>query len=140
MLFAEDDPSDVEFILRSLKKHDLASRVHAIADGAEALDFIFCSGAYSGRDIKSLPKVILLDLKLPKVNGIEVLRRIKADERTRSIPVVIMSSSHQKNEMSECYRLGANSYVVKPIDFEDFSEMIKRIGFYWLVTNQMPRG
>jgi two-component system response regulator len=136
ILLVEDNPRDVEMTLRALKKHKLINKVHVVTDGAEALDFIFVRGAYAHRDKNQVPKVVLLDLKLPKVSGLEVLKAIKDDERTRSIPVVVLTSSQEEKDMVESYLLGVNSYVVKPLDFDNFVEAIGQIGLYWLVINK----
>jgi len=138
ILLVEDNPQDVELTLRALKKHNLANRVHVIKDGAEALDYIFASGAYEGRDIGNTPKVILLDLKLPKVDGLEVLREVKADERTKTIPVVVLTSSREEKDMVESYKLGVNSYIVKPVDFKKFIDAVGDLGLYWLLLNEVP--
>jgi two-component system response regulator len=123
--------------LRALQKHHLANKVHWVRDGAEALDYLFASGAYAGRDI-SLPKLVLLDIKMPKVDGIDVLKRLRADDRTRLIPVVVMTSSTQDKDIIESYRLGVNSYVVKPLQFGAFAETVSGVGFYWVLTNRAP--
>lgn len=135
ILLVEDNPRDVEMTLRALKKHNMVNKVHVVTDGAEALDFIFARGAYAHTDKNQVPKVVFLDLKLPKVSGLEVLKAIKDDERTRSIPVVVLTSSQEEKDMVESYRLGVNSYVVKPLDFDNFVEAIGQIGLYWLVIN-----
>ena len=134
ILLVEDNPHDVELTLRALKKHNLANKVQVVTDGAAALDFIFNTGSFSGQT-KPL-KVILLDLKLPKVSGLEVLQRLKHEERTRSIPVVVLTSSHEDRDIQECYRLGVNSYVVKPVEFEAFAKTVAEMGFYWLLVNK----
>jgi two-component system, response regulator len=139
ILLVEDNPSDVELTLRALKRNNLANQVHVARDGAEALDFIFAEGNYTERDIKKRPKVILLDLKLPKVSGLEVLQRIRSDERTKDIPVVVMTSSKEVPDISESYKLGVNSYIVKPLDFDKFVQVISELGLYWLSLNQPPR-
>jgi CheY-like chemotaxis protein len=139
ILLVEDNPNDVELTLRALKKNNLTNSVHVVKDGAEALDYIFATGAYASRDINHHPKVILLDLKLPKVDGIEVLRRIKSDERTRVIPVVVLTSSKEERDLVESYKLGANSYIAKPVDFESFVKAVAELGLYWLLLNQPPR-
>jgi len=136
ILLVEDNPRDVEMTLRALKKHNMANKVHVVTDGAEAMDFIFARGAYAQTDKNQVPKVVFLDLKLPKVGGLEVLRAIKGDERTRSIPVVVLTSSQEEKDMVESYLLGVNSYVVKPLDFDNFVEAIGQIGLYWLVINK----
>ncbi len=138
ILIVEDSPNDAELALIALRDENLANNVIWLKDGAEALDFIFCEGEYSERDIDNQPKIILLDLKMPKVGGIEVLRRVRADERTKSIPVVVMTSSKEDKDIVETYRLGVNSYIVKPVDFDKFTNSIREIGFYWLVVNQPP--
>jgi two-component system, response regulator len=138
ILLVEDNPNDVELTLRAFKKSNLDNKVHVVTDGAEALDFVFCTGAYSKRSITTPPKVIILDLKLPKVDGKEVLRRIKTDERTKIIPVVIMTSSQEESDMFASYHLGANSYIMKPIDFEKFGHMIAGLGMYWIFINKPP--
>jgi two-component system response regulator len=140
ILLVEDNPNDVELALRALKKHNLANKVHVVKNGAEALDYIFATGAYAGRDVNNKPKVILLDLKLPKVDGLEVLRRIKADERTKVIPVVVLTSSTEERDIIESYQLGVNSYIVKPIDFDKFIDAVSELGLYWLLLNQPPLG
>ena len=135
LLLVEDNLQDAELAIRSLKKHNLANHFFVVEDGAEALDFIFCRGKYAERLISQPPRVILLDLKLPLVNGLEVLRAIKQDMRTRSIPVVVVTSSREVRDVTEAYELGANSYVVKPVDFESFTDLIGRLGLYWLLIN-----
>ena len=139
ILLVEDNPNDAELTLRALKKSNLANRVFHAKDGAEALEFIFAEGAYAGRSIENTPKVILLDLKLPKVNGIEVLQRIKTDERTKTIPIVVMTSSREDTDLEKCYALGVNSYIVKPVEFESFAKTVSELGFYWLLLNQIPQ-
>ena len=139
ILLVEDNPRDLELILRALKKRHIANPVHSVEDGAAALDFIFCRGAYAGRSFSKPPRVILLDLKLPKVNGLEVLKEIKSDERTRSIPVVVVTSSQEDPDIKAAYALGANSYVVKPVDFDAFLEAVSSMGLYWLLVNQPPK-
>jgi len=139
ILLVEDNPTDIELTLRALKKRNLANKVHVVKDGAEALEFIFATGTYAERDINHIPKVILLDLKLPKVDGLEVLRRVKSDERTKVIPVVVLTSSKEERDMVESYKLGANSYITKPVDFDKFAQTVSEMGFYWLLVNQPPR-
>ncbi|MEO5893133.1 MAG: response regulator [Ferruginibacter sp.] len=139
LLLVEDNKSDAMLTMRALKKHNLANIVIHLTDGAAALDFLFVRGAYSDRNISDKPKVIFLDLKMPKVSGLEVLRQIKADERTKYIPVVMMTSSKLEKDIIESHHLGVNSYVVKPVRFEDFSKIIADLGFYWLVVNNAPK-
>ncbi|HEA66685.1 MAG TPA: response regulator [Desulfobacterales bacterium] len=138
ILLAEDNPNDAELTLRALKKHHLANEVHVVTDGAEALDYIFAAGSYESRDPNNRPKLILLDLKLPKVDGLEVLRRIKSDERTKTIPVVVLTSSREGPDMVESYKLGVNSYIVKPVDFTKFIDAVGELGLYWLLLNEQP--
>lgn len=139
ILYVEDNPNDVELTMRALKKRNLANRLHHVEDGALALDFLFARGIYAGRDVAAVPKLILLDIKLPKVDGLEVLRAIKADERTHNIPVVMLTSSAEDRDVVESYRLGVNSYIVKPVDFENFSQAVSDVGFYWAVLNKPMR-
>src|ERR1700742_2166955 len=136
ILLVEDNPHDAEMTIRALKKVNLANKLIHVKDGAEALDFIFSRGAYSERNSNDKPKVILLDIKMPKVDGIEVLKQIKADDNTKTIPVVIMTSSKEEQDIITSYNLGVNSYVVKPVDFEGFAKAVSELGFYWLITNQ----
>ena len=138
ILLVEDNPRDAELTLRALKKHNLANRVVWVKDGAEALDFIFCSGTYAERSNGS-PKLVLLDLKMPKVDGIEVLKTIKGDEHTNSIPVVMLTSSAEERDIVESYHLGVNSYLVKPVDFKYFMEVVSHMGLYWAVLNKTPK-
>lgn len=138
ILLVEDNPQDAELTIRALKKRNLANQLIHVQDGQAALDFIFGTGAYAGRDVHAQPKVVLLDLKLPKIDGIEVLRRIRADERTKMLPVVVLTSSREDRDVIETYRLGTNSYIVKPVEFENFSEAVSNLGLYWLVLNQPP--
>ncbi len=139
LLLVEDDPQDLELALRSFKKSGIVNSIVIARDGAEALDFVFGEGAHAGRAVTEQPKVILLDLKLPKVDGLEVLRRIKADPRTRAIPVVMLTSSKEQRDIVESYKLGVNSYIVKPVDFEGFSAAVRELGCYWLLLNQAPK-
>jgi two-component system response regulator len=136
ILLIEDNPHDAELTVRALRKKGLAQRLLVLQDGAEALDFLFGTGAYADRDRNSFPKVILLDLKLPKISGLEVLRQIKADERIRVIPVVVLTSSEQDSDIMESYRLGANSYIVKPVDYDKFFQAVADVGWYWLFWNR----
>lgn len=138
ILMVEDNPDDVELTLRSLRKNNISNEVVVVRDGAEALDYLFATGNYSGRDTSVMPAVILLDLKLPKVSGLEVLRRLRADQRTELLPVVILTSSKEEQDMINGYKLGANSYVRKPVDFVQFSEAVKQLGLYWLLLNEPP--
>ena len=140
IVLVEDNPADAELTIRALRRGKISNPIHHLEDGAEALDFLFCEGAYSDRAIDTPPKVILLDLKLPKVNGLEVLRRLKTDSRTQTIPVVVLTSSGQDRDVIDSYELGVNSYIVKPVDFEQFSEAIRQIGCYWVLLNQTPVG
>jgi CheY-like chemotaxis protein len=139
ILLVEDNPDDLDMALHALRKMNLANRIQVARDGVEALDFIFCRGAHEGRDIGNTPKVVLLDLKLPKVDGLEVLRAIKADARTQAIPVVVLTSSKEQNDVIESYKLGVNSYIVKPVNFEQFAESVQKLGMYWLLLNQPPK-
>jgi two-component system response regulator len=138
ILLVEDNPSDVALALHAFKKHNFANHIQVLRDGAEALAFLFGTGAYAQRDITSAPKVILLDLKLPLVNGLEVLRQLKADPRTQPIPVVMLTSSREERDIVKSYQLGVNSYIVKPVDFAQFSEAMRTLGIYWLLYNQPP--
>ena len=139
ILLVEDNPQDAELTTRALKKHNLANHLFTVEDGAEALDFIFCRGKYATRENGHSPKVVLLDLKLPKVSGLDVLRALKQDEKTRAIPVVVVTSSREDPDIKTAYALGANSYVVKPVDFDAFAESVSSLGMYWLLVNQPPR-
>ena len=139
ILLVEDNPEDAELTMRTFRTRSLANRVHHVEDGTAALDFIFGRGQFAGRDLSTRPKVVLLDLKLPKVDGLEVLRVLKADPRTRDIPVVVITSSKEDRDLDEAYRLGANSYVVKPVDFNQFSEAVGQLGLYWVLINEVPR-
>jgi two-component system, response regulator len=136
ILLVEDNPHDSELTIRSLRKQNLANNIVSVEDGAEALDFVFSKGKYAGRNAEVVPRVILLDIKLPKLNGLEVLREIKSNPQTRGIPVVMVTSSQEDPDIKLAYELGANSYVVKPVDFESFQEAMVHIGLYWLLVNQ----
>jgi CheY-like chemotaxis protein len=138
ILLVEDNPSDAELALRALKKNNLANNVVRVCDGEEALDFIFARGQFKTRERLNIPKLILLDIKLPKIDGLEVLKIIKADPVTKLIPVVVLTSSKEENDMIESYRLGVNSYIVKPVDFDKFIDSVRDIGLYWLLLNQQP--
>jgi two-component system response regulator len=136
ILLVEDNPHDAELTIRALRKVNLANQLIHVKDGAEALDFIFAKGDFAERQIENKPKVILLDIKMPKVDGIEVLRQIKLNDNTKTIPVVIMTSSKEEQDIITSYNLGVNSYVVKPVDFEGFAKAVSELGLYWLITNQ----
>lgn len=139
ILLVEDNPDDAGLVIRELKKNNLANNLMHLSDGQEALDFVFAIGKFSARNIKVKPKVVLLDLKMPKIDGMQVLRTIKSDDRTKDIPVVVMTSSKEESDLIESYKLGVNSYVVKPVGFENFSKAVTQLGLYWLLVNQMPR-
>ncbi len=139
ILLVEDNPADVELTLRALKKHNLTNHVKVVSDGAQALDCLFATGTCAGQITTPPPKVVFLDLKLPKVDGREVLRRMKSDDRTRTIPVVVLTSSQEERDIVESYKLGVNSYVVKPLDFDKFVEAVSELGLYWVLLNQAPR-
>lgn len=137
ILLVEDNPTDAELTLRALRRNKLVNHIIWVKDGAQALDFVYCRGDYSTR-ANDHPKLILLDLKLPKVDGIEVLRQLKSDERTKSIPVVMLTSSAEESDVVKSYQLGVNSYIVKPVDFEQFGETVAKAGFYWMLVNRGP--
>jgi two-component system response regulator len=137
ILLVEDNPNDEMLALHAFKRQKVANEVHVVRDGAEALEYIFCTGAYADRKIEN-PKVILLDLKLPYVDGIEVLRQIRSDPRTKLIPVVVLTSSNEERDVIEAYKLGVNSYIVKPVDFDQFNGVAKQLGYYWLLLNRQP--
>jgi two-component system response regulator len=139
ILLVEDNQDDLDMTLRSLRKANLTNKIQTARDGAEALEFIFCQGAFAGRKFENPPKVILLDLKLPKIDGMEVLKRIKGDPRTKMIPVVVLTSSKEQKDVIESYNLGVNSYLVKPVNFEGFAAAIQELGMYWLLLNQPPK-
>ena len=136
ILLVEDNPRDLELTLRALRKNHLANSIISVSDGEEALDFLFARGKFAGRDIQNGPRVVFLDLKLPKVDGIEVLRQVKGDERTKRIPIVVVTSSAEERDRVESYQLGVNSYVVKPIEFDSFVKTITDLGFYWMAVNK----
>jgi CheY-like chemotaxis protein len=138
ILLVEDNPNDLELAVEALNSHRLVNRIQIVRDGAEALDFIFCNGPHANRRIEDAPKVVLLDLKLPKVTGLEVLKKLKADPRTRRIPVVVLTSSREERDLAASYELGANSYIVKPVDFQQFSDAMRTLGLYWILLNQYP--
>lgn len=137
ILLVEDNPNDVELTLHALRKNKLANQLHVVRDGVEALEFMFATGRYEGRGLEN-PKVVLLDLKLPKVDGLEVLRRLRAEPRTAQVPIVVMTSSAEERDLVESYRLGANSYIQKPLDWEQFTHAVQKVGMYWLLLNQPP--
>jgi two-component system response regulator len=139
ILLVEDTPEDLELALRALRKANLANHIQIARDGAEAMEFLFGEGAFKGRKVENGPKVILLDLKLPKVDGMEVLRRVKSDPRTKAIPVVVLTSSKEQKDVVESYQLGVNSYIVKPVNFERFVAAVQDLGMYWLLLNQPPK-
>lgn len=140
ILLVEDNPDDEALTLRALQKNNISNKVEVVRDGVEALDFIFKTGQYSNRDPRDFPQVILLDLKLPKIDGLEVLRRIRANQTTRTLPVVILTSSKEEQDLINSYLNGANSYVRKPVDFNQFVEAVRQLGLYWLVLNETPSG
>lgn len=138
ILLVEDNPDDEALTIRALNKNKIANNLSVVRDGVEALDFLFCTGSYAERDPNNLPEVILLDLKLPKLDGLEVLRRIREDKRTQLLPVVILTSSVEEQDLIKSYSLGANSYIRKPVDFSQFVEAVHQLGMYWLVLNEPP--
>jgi two-component system response regulator len=138
ILLVEDNDDDVELTLRALRRNRVANRVDVVRDGAEALEYLFATGGYSGRDVRDTPNLVLLDLKLPKVGGLEVLERLRADPRTHRLPVVILTSSNVESDLARSYDLGANSYIRKPVDFTQFMEAVNQLGLYWLVLNEAP--
>lgn len=139
ILIVEDDQDDLDMTLRALRKGNLVNRIQVVRDGAEALDFIFCEGAFADRKIENPPKLVLLDLKLPKIDGMQVLQTMKSDVRTRCIPVVILTSSKEQRDVLDSYQLGVNSYIVKPVAFEAFADAVQHLGMYWLLLNQPPK-
>jgi two-component system response regulator len=140
ILLAEDNPDDVKLALHAFRRNNLANAVHVVGDGAEALDFVFCRDAYASRSFEEPPRILLLDLKMPRVDGLEVLHAVRADPRTRLIPVVMMTASSEERDRVESYALGVNSYIVKPLDFDQFVEAMRLVGMYWLLLNQPPKG
>ncbi len=138
VLLVEDNPNDVRLTLHAFKKHHFGNNVFVVRDGAEALDFLFCREKYAQRSLVDLPKLILLDIKLPLVDGVEVLRQIKQDERLKLVPVVMLTSSAEEKDLQECYKLGVNSYIVKPLEFDKFTETVAQVGFYWFLLNHPP--
>lgn len=138
ILLVEDNEADEELAVHALRTNNLANRIHVAHDGEEALDFLFCRGKHLGRDFEKPPRLVLLDLKLPKIDGLEVLRQIKKDPRTRAIPIVILTASREERDMIDGYQLGVNSYIQKPVDFVQFREIVKQLGLYWLVVNLAP--
>jgi CheY-like chemotaxis protein len=139
ILLVEDNLTDVELALRALKKSGVANNIFVVNDGQDALDFIYCRNKYENRKPNNVPKIILLDLKLPKVDGLEVLKTLKSDEGKKTIPIIVLTSSDQEKDMIESYKLGVNSYIQKPVDFDQFVESVKQIGMYWLLLNQLPK-
>jgi two-component system response regulator len=138
ILLVEDNPEDAEMTMRALRKRNLANLLHWVKDGEEALDYLFCRGQYAGRDPARPPKLVLLDIKMPKVDGIEVLRQVKGSAVLKTVPVVVMTSSNEERDVVESYRLGVNSYIVKPVAFEAFLDTVSKIGLYWVLTNRVP--
>jgi CheY-like chemotaxis protein len=138
ILLVEDDPSDMELALQALRVEKLANNIDVARDGEEALDYLFCRGKYARRSFENPPRLVLLDLKLPKVDGLEILKQIKSDSRTKAIPVVVLTSSREEEDLAKSYDLGVNSYIQKPVDWEQFRKVVKEAGLYWLVVNQSP--
>jgi two-component system response regulator len=139
IILVEDNPNDAEMTIRALKKNHLANNLVHLSNGADALDFIFGVGTFTGRDINIKPKLILLDIKMPRVDGIDVLRKVKSDEKTKEIPIVMLTSSQEDPDIQTCYRLGANSYIVKPVEFDNFIKAVADLGLYWMVLNHAPK-
>ena len=138
ILLVEDDPADAELTMRALRRNNLANRIHWVKDGEQALDYFFGGAGHGGRERAALPKLVLLDLKMPKVDGMQVLRKLKADPATQAVPVVVMTSSNEEKDVVRSYDLGANSYIVKPVQFEAFLDTVAKIGLYWVLTNRVP--
>jgi CheY-like chemotaxis protein len=138
ILLVEDNSQDIELALYALRREKLANHIEVVRDGEEALDFLFCRGRFTGRNLHEPPRLVLLDLKLPKIDGLEVLRQIKGDSRTKAIPVVIMTSSREERDLVHGYKLGVNAYIQKPVDFDEFRKMVNQIGLFWMVVNQSP--
>ena len=138
ILLVEDNPDDVTLTLKALEQNNVANRVAVVTDGAEALDYLFCTGKFADRDMSAMPAVVLLDLRLPRIDGLEVLKRLRADERTNILPIVILTSSKEEQDLITGYKLGANSYIQKPVDFNRFTEAVRQLGLYWLVLNEPP--
>jgi CheY-like chemotaxis protein len=139
ILLVEDNPDDEKLSIRALKKHNVANSIVVTRDGVEALDYLFATGQYQGRNVNDLPAVVLLDLKLPRIDGLEVLRRIRANDRTKPLAVVILTTSNEEQDLLTSYDLGANSYICKPVDFDHFTDAVRQLGLYWLVLNEIPR-
>jgi len=140
ILLVEDNPNDVTLTLHALKKNNIANEVVVAEDGVEALDYLFGEGAHAGRDVSQMPSLVLLDLKMPRLDGLDVLKRLRADDRTKLLPIVILTSSREEHDLVEGYSLGVNSYVQKPVDFDQFTEAVRQLGLYWLVLNETPEG
>jgi two-component system, response regulator len=138
ILLVEDNPSDAELTLHALRKHKVANQIQHVRDGEEALDFLFCRGSFSGRQFDNAPHLVLLDLKLPKVDGLQVLQAVKSDPRTRAIPIIVLTSSKEERDMVNTYQFGANSYIQKPVNFGDFQDVVRQLGLYWLLMNSKP--
>ncbi|GMU91820.1 MAG: two-component system response regulator [Candidatus Hydrogenedentota bacterium] len=139
ILFVEDNPTNVELTLRALRKNNLANHVVVVRDGAEAIDFLYAQGTYSHRDVNQRPRLVLLDIRLPKISGLEVARRLKGDERMKSIPVVMLTSSTEERDVVESYEIGVNSFIVKPVEFDKFVQAVSELGFYWMLMNKVPK-